>query len=173
MVHQAMALTQSQPAPGKAGDHCIWCGSTTCTFLTNNQCKLVYTNRAGVTMLATRKFGLLKQTSNTAFEAAFKEASELGALKGAAAKDIEEFRNLVDQSVQYYDARDEQYQLTRAQSNNTPYTPARQYSTQDVKQPGGYQNGSNYPPSSFSMGNRGGNSGRPHTSPYAAYPRTF
>jgi hypothetical protein len=107
---------------------------------------------------------MLKQASGPGYDAAYKEALENGVLRGASAKDLEEFKNLVDESMRFYEARDEQYRESKAQAP-TPFPPR-----QDSRQPGGYQNGSSYPSMQRNMWP---NAGQPRvsagTSPYAAF----
>jgi hypothetical protein len=165
LVHTALATTNAAIKEGKTGPHCTWCGSLTCPSNDGNQCSLVWVNnRTGVVVLSTRKFGMLKHTSGTAYEAALAEAREHGVLHGAAPKDLEEFTGLVDQSVVFYKDRDYQYQQSRAQTAN-PYPPR-----QDARQPGGYQNGSAYPPAQRAQyPQTGGGRMSNGNSPYAAF----
>jgi hypothetical protein len=162
LVNTAVAVLEEV----KPGPLCTWCGSRSCaSVVKGNQCTLVWiNNRTGVTLLSTRKFGMLKQASVPGYEAAFKEALENGVLRGAPAKDLEEFKSLVDESMRFYEARDEQYRESRAQTPN-PYPPR-----QDARQPGGYQNGSAYPSGQRNMWpNAGQQRTMAGTSPYAAF----
>jgi hypothetical protein len=110
----------------------------------------------------------MKYTSPSGYEAVFKETMDNGALRKAQDKDIEEFKSLVDESVQFYEARDEQYRASRA----PPSTP---YPRQDMRQPGGYgqpggyQNGSAYPPMQSRWPGAGQQRAPTGQSPYAAY----
>ena len=141
LVYTSIATAKAAAKEGKIGPHCTWCGSLTCPSNEGNQCTLVWiNNRTGAVVLSTRKFGMLKHTSGTAYEAALAEAREHGVLRDAAPKDLEEFGSLVEQSVSFYKDRDYQYQQSRAQAPNS-YPPR-----QNARQPGGYQNGSAYPP---------------------------
>ena len=145
LVHTAMAVSIAQEEQGKPLTYCTWCGARTCqsVVIKGNQCQLVWLNtRTGAALLSTRKFGLIKHTSEAAFNAAFQEAQDHGMLQGAAQKDIQEFMELVDQSVKFYIERDNAYQESR-RNNTNPYRPP-----QDARQEarGGYHNGSSYPP---------------------------
>ena len=65
---------------------------------------------------------MLKQALVPGYEAALKEAMDNGVLRGALAKDLKEFRSMVDESMRFYEARDEQYRESQAQTS-TPYPP--------------------------------------------------
>jgi hypothetical protein len=164
LVHTAMAVSIAQEEPGKPLIHCTWCGARTCqsVLVKGNQCQLVWTNtRTGAALLSTRKFGLLKHTSEVAFTAAFQEAMEHGMLQGAAQKDILEFVELVDQSVKFYVERGHAYQESK-RSNTNPYRPP-----QDAR--GGYHNGSAYPTQPPARMYNGGGGPNTNASRFQAY----
>jgi hypothetical protein len=111
LVHTSKAAMRVATTGRNTGPHCTWCGSRTCSSRDGNQCPLVWiNNRTGAVVLSTRKFGMLKHTSGTAYEAAFAEARQRGVLRDAAPQDLDEFRGLVEQSVEFYKDRDYQYQ---------------------------------------------------------------
>jgi len=171
ILHTALATAVSaeEAKGGKPSVYCIWCGSTSCQSATGRQCTLVWqNNRTGVITLSTRKFGLLKNLTPDGFSTAMTRACEQGALRGVAPKDLDEFHNLVDQSVAFYQERNDAIEANRGPTNQQP----SQYPRQDARETRpqqGYQNGSAYPPRYNNNTGGGFRQGNNTSSPYAAY----